>query len=114
MVISVTDLDPSRRSAARSRKAPAWPVSLRDRYGSITVAEVLRFYLIRWDTHRNLRRRRKRQGRPRAGGHPLLPGATPAAIREALLPDDRERFGDAYSHALAGPAAAIDAEPGVR
>ena len=28
---------------------------------------------------------------PRTGGHPLLPGAIPAEIRDALLPEDRER-----------------------
>ena len=63
------DLDkglPSRRLSARSSKAPAWPVSLRERYGSITLAEVLRFHLIRWHTHRNLRRcRNGKENRPR-------------------------------------------------
>lgn len=34
-------------------------------------------------------------------GDPLLPGATPAAIREALLPEDRARFDAAYPRALA-------------
>jgi hypothetical protein len=34
-------------------------------------------------------------------GDPLLPGATPAAIRDALLPEDRAKFETAYQHALA-------------
>ncbi len=34
-------------------------------------------------------------------GDPLLPGAAPAAIREALLPDDRAAFDAAYERALA-------------
>lgn len=38
--------------------------------------------------------------RPRTGD-PLLPGATPAAIRAALLPDDRAAFDVAYRAALA-------------
>lgn len=54
---------PSHEPQTPSSKAPAWPVSLRDRYGSITLAEVVRFHLIRWDTRRNLRRCRKRQGK---------------------------------------------------
>ena len=33
-------------------------------------------------------------------GHPLLPGASPAAIREGLLPSDRERFDAAFEAAL--------------
>lgn len=33
-------------------------------------------------------------------GDPLLPGATPAAIRDALLPEDRTAFETAYQHAL--------------
>jgi len=35
-------------------------------------------------------------------GDPLLPGATPAAIRDALLPEDKTEFDTAYQHALAG------------
>jgi hypothetical protein len=34
-------------------------------------------------------------------GDPLLPGAAPAAIRDALLPEDRTAFETAYQHALA-------------
>ncbi|WP_028928007.1 DUF6247 family protein [Pseudonocardia acaciae] len=45
---------------------------------------------------------------PSAGGDPLLPGATPAAIREGLLPDDRKRFDNAYSDALAGAREQLD------
>jgi hypothetical protein len=33
-------------------------------------------------------------------GHPLRPGASPAAIRARLLPADRERFDVAYEAAL--------------
>jgi hypothetical protein len=33
-------------------------------------------------------------------GDPLLPGAAPAAIRDALLPEDRAAFETAYEHAL--------------
>ena len=33
-------------------------------------------------------------------GDPLLPGAAPAAIRDALLPDDQAAFDDAYQDAL--------------
>lgn len=33
-------------------------------------------------------------------GDPLLPGAAPAAIRDALLPDDRAAFETAYQQAL--------------
>ncbi len=33
-------------------------------------------------------------------GDPLLPGAAPAAIRDALLPEDRAAFETAYQHAL--------------
>jgi len=33
-------------------------------------------------------------------GDPLLPGATPAAIRDALLLEDRAAFETAYEHAL--------------
>lgn len=32
--------------------------------------------------------------------HPLAPGASPAAIRAALLPEDRGVFDDAYAAAL--------------
>lgn len=34
-------------------------------------------------------------------GDPLLPGAAPAAIRDALLPEDQTAFDDAYQDALA-------------
>lgn len=34
-------------------------------------------------------------------GDPLRPGASPLAIREALLPEDREGFDAAYAGALA-------------
>jgi hypothetical protein len=34
-------------------------------------------------------------------GDPLLPGAAPAAIRDALLPEDRTTFDTAYQRALA-------------
>jgi hypothetical protein len=34
-------------------------------------------------------------------GDPLLPGATPAAIRDALLPEDQAKFNAAYQRALA-------------
>ena len=33
-------------------------------------------------------------------GDPLLPGAAPAAIRAALLPEDQAVFDTAYQHAL--------------
>ncbi len=33
-------------------------------------------------------------------GDPLLPGATPAAIRNALLPEDQARFDTAYQQTL--------------
>ncbi len=33
-------------------------------------------------------------------GDPLLPGATPAAIRNALLPEDQAQFDTAYQRAL--------------
>ena len=33
-------------------------------------------------------------------GDPLLPGAAPAAIRDALLPEDRATFETAYQYAL--------------
>lgn len=36
---------------------------------------------------------------PRSGD-PLLPGAAPAAIRDALLPEDRTAFETAYQQAL--------------
>ena len=44
---------------------------------------------------------------PRAG-HPLLPGASPAVIRAALLPEDRERFDVAYEDALAQARESLD------
>ncbi len=43
-----------------------------------------------------------------AQGHPLLPGASPAAIRDALLPSDRERFDAAYEAALAESRRSLD------
>ena len=36
-----------------------------------------------------------------SGGDPLRPGASPWAIREALLPEDRSAFDAAYAAALA-------------
>ncbi len=45
--------------------------------------------------------------RPRRGD-PLLPGATPAAIREALLPDDRKEFDAAYGRTLAVARQSLD------
>lgn len=44
---------------------------------------------------------------PRAG-HPLLPGASPAAIRTGLLPEDRERFDIAYDAALGQARQSLD------
>lgn len=35
-----------------------------------------------------------------ASGHPLRPGASPQAIRSALLPEDRGRFDQEYERAL--------------
>jgi hypothetical protein len=46
-------------------------------------------------------------GQPRRG-HPLLPGAAPAAIRAALLPEDRERFDVAYGEALVQARESLD------
>lgn len=43
-----------------------------------------------------------------ASGHPLLPGASPAAIREGLLPSDRERFEAAYEAALVESRRSLD------
>ena len=43
-----------------------------------------------------------------ARGHPLLPGASPAAIRENLLPSDREQFDTAYEAALAESRRSLD------
>lgn len=44
---------------------------------------------------------------PRAGD-PLSPGAAPAAIRDALLPDDRAAFDLAYQRALASARDDLD------
>jgi len=44
---------------------------------------------------------------PRSG-HPLLPGASPAAIRAALLPQDRELFDAAYEEALLQARESLD------
>lgn len=41
-------------------------------------------------------------------GDPLLPGATPAAIREALLSEDRASFDTAYQRALAAAREDLD------
>ena len=41
-------------------------------------------------------------------GDPLLPGATPGAIREALLPEDRTKFDAAYERALAVARETLD------
>lgn len=43
-----------------------------------------------------------------ASGHPLLPGASPAAIRDGLLPSDRERFDAAYEAALVESRRSLD------
>lgn len=40
--------------------------------------------------------------------HPLAPGASPAAIRAALLPEDRETFDAAYTAALDEARASLD------
>ncbi|WP_028935481.1 DUF6247 family protein [Pseudonocardia spinosispora] len=40
--------------------------------------------------------------------HPLAPGASPAAIRTALLPEDRAIFDAAYSAALDEARASLD------
>ena len=45
--------------------------------------------------------------RPRTGD-PLLPGASPAAIRDALLPEDRTAFEVAYRDALAQARESLD------
>jgi hypothetical protein len=45
--------------------------------------------------------------RPRTGD-PLLPGATPAAIRESLLPEDRAKFDTAYQRELATGRESLD------
>lgn len=41
-------------------------------------------------------------------GDPLLPGAAPAAIREALLPEDRAEFGAVYERALRAARESMD------
>ena len=41
-------------------------------------------------------------------GHPLLPGAAPHAIREALLPEDQPLFDAAYEQALVDAKASLD------
>lgn len=46
-------------------------------------------------------------GGPRSGD-PLLPGASPAAIRDALLPDDRTTFDEAYRSALTAARDSLD------
>ena len=43
-----------------------------------------------------------------AGGHPLAPGASPAAIRAALLPADQAGFDVAYGTALAASRVSLD------
>jgi hypothetical protein len=43
-----------------------------------------------------------------AGGHPLAPGASPAAIRAALLPTDQGAFDAAYAAALAASRESLD------
>lgn len=40
--------------------------------------------------------------------HPLGPGASPRAIREALLPEDQDRFDVAYDSALSTARARLD------
>lgn len=44
---------------------------------------------------------------PRSGD-PLLPGAAPGAIREALLPEDRAEFDSAYEQALGAARESMD------
>ena len=41
-------------------------------------------------------------------GDPLRPGAAPAAIRDALLPEDRAEFDTAYQRALANARDELD------
>ncbi len=41
-------------------------------------------------------------------GDPLLPGATPAAIHDSLLPEDRANFDVAYQRALAAAREDLD------
>lgn len=41
-------------------------------------------------------------------GDPLRPGAAPAAIRDALLAEDRSAFDTAYQRALAEPRRDLD------
>jgi hypothetical protein len=43
-----------------------------------------------------------------AGGHPLAPGAAPAAIRAALLPADQVGFDAGYAAALAAARESLD------
>jgi hypothetical protein len=43
-----------------------------------------------------------------AGGHPLRPGASPHAIRSALLPEDRAEFDQAYEQALTVARRSLD------
>jgi hypothetical protein len=43
-----------------------------------------------------------------ASGHPLLPGASPAAIRDGLLPGDRECFEAAFEAALTESRRSLD------
>lgn len=47
-------------------------------------------------------------GEPAPAGDPLLPGASPAAIREALLPEDTPAFDDAYRSALVAARDSLD------
>lgn len=44
----------------------------------------------------------------RPAGHPLRPGASPQAIRAALLPEDRGDFDAAYEAALAAAKTSLD------
>lgn len=41
-------------------------------------------------------------------GDPLLPGASPAAIRAGLFPDDQVAFDAAYAHALSAARDQLD------
>lgn len=41
-------------------------------------------------------------------GDPLMPGATPAAIREALLPEDRAEFDRVYDLAIGEARSSLD------
>lgn len=93
MVISVLDPDPSRQPATRLSRAPALPVRIRERYGSITLAEVLRFHLTCWNTRRNLRRRRRRTAAPSAQPARAELRASAGWTRSPSIPEEAWRHG---------------------